>query len=58
MVAHGRTVAAGTVPALLERTGERDFEESFVKLAFAEEVAGAVRSDAGADSVVGREAGR
>jgi sodium transport system ATP-binding protein len=34
VVAHGRTVAAGTVDELLARTGERDFEEAFVKLAF------------------------
>ena len=34
VVAHGRTVASGTVPELLERTGETDFEEAFVKLAF------------------------
>ena len=34
VVAHGCTVAAGTVPELLERTGETDFEEAFVKLAF------------------------
>ena len=40
IVAHGRTVAAGTVPELLAQTGERDFEEAFVKLAFAEEGAG------------------
>ena len=37
VVAHGRTVASGTVPELLERTGERDFEEAFVKLAFGTE---------------------
>jgi sodium transport system ATP-binding protein len=37
LVAHGRTVAEGTVEALCERTGERDFEEAFVKLAFGEE---------------------
>jgi sodium transport system ATP-binding protein len=37
LVAHGRTVADGTVDALCERTGERDFEEAFVKLAFAGE---------------------
>ena len=37
VVAHGRTVAAGTVDQLLARTGERDFEEAFVKLAFAPE---------------------
>ena len=35
VVADGRTVASGTVPELLERTGESDFEEAFVKLAFA-----------------------
>ncbi len=39
VVAHGRTVASGTVPELLERTGETDFEEAFVKLAFVAETA-------------------
>jgi sodium transport system ATP-binding protein len=34
VVAAGRAVATGTVPELLERTGETDFEEAFVKLAF------------------------
>jgi len=34
VVADGRAVATGTVPELLERTGETDFEEAFVKLAF------------------------
>ena len=34
VVAHGRTVAEGTVAALNAQCGERDFEESFVKLAF------------------------
>ena len=34
VVADGRDVATGTVPELLERTGESDFEEAFVKLAF------------------------
>jgi sodium transport system ATP-binding protein len=34
VVAHGRTVAAGTVAELSERAGETDFEETFVKLAF------------------------
>ena len=34
VVAGGRTVAEGTVPALLARTGHRDFEASFVQLAF------------------------
>jgi sodium transport system ATP-binding protein len=37
VVAHGRTVATGTVPELLEKTGESDFEEAFVKLAFSAE---------------------
>jgi len=37
VVAHGRTVATGTVPELLAQTGEEDFEEAFVKLAFVEE---------------------
>ena len=35
VMAHGRTVAAGTVPELLAQTGEQDFEEAFVALAFA-----------------------
>jgi sodium transport system ATP-binding protein len=34
VVAEGRTVAAGTVAELLERTGQSDFEEAFVRLAF------------------------
>ncbi len=37
VVAHGRTVATGTVPELLAQTREQDFEEAFVKLAFAAE---------------------
>jgi sodium transport system ATP-binding protein len=36
VVARGRTVAAGTVAQLLQQTGEADFEEAFVKLAFQE----------------------
>jgi sodium transport system ATP-binding protein len=39
LVAQGRTVAEGTVDELCERTGERDFEEAFVKLAFGAEAA-------------------
>ncbi|MEO6897793.1 MAG: ATP-binding cassette domain-containing protein [Caldimonas sp.] len=39
VVAHGRTVASGSVAELLERTGERDFEEAFVKLAFVPDAA-------------------
>ncbi len=34
IVAQGRTVASGSVPELLARTGEDDFEEAFVRLAF------------------------
>jgi sodium transport system ATP-binding protein len=36
LVSHGRTVASGTVAQLLQRTGEHDFEEAFVRLAFTE----------------------
>ena len=38
VVSHGRSVASGTVAELLARTGESDFEEAFVKLAFAQEL--------------------
>ena len=41
VVSQGRTVASGTVGELLAQTGERDFEEAFVKLAFS--AAGAPR---------------
>ena len=34
VVSHGRTVAEGTVDSLNAQCGERDFEETFVKLAF------------------------
>jgi sodium transport system ATP-binding protein len=34
VVAQGRVAAEGSVAKLLERTGQRDFEESFVQLAF------------------------
>jgi sodium transport system ATP-binding protein len=42
IVSHGRAVACGTVAGLASRTGESDFEETFVKLAFtdAERAAG------------------
>jgi sodium transport system ATP-binding protein len=36
VVSHGLTVAHGTVDELLAQTGERDFEQAFVKLAFPE----------------------
>ena len=39
VVAQGRTVACGTVPELLAQTGQQDFEEAFVTLAFADELA-------------------
>ena len=35
VVAHGRTVAAGSVPQLMAQAQCTDFEETFVKLAFA-----------------------
>jgi sodium transport system ATP-binding protein len=38
VVAHGRTVARGTVPELLAQTGQQDFEEAFVALAFEDEM--------------------
>jgi sodium transport system ATP-binding protein len=41
VVAQGRTVAAGTVAELLATTGQRDFEDSFVQLAFGPAGAGA-----------------
>jgi sodium transport system ATP-binding protein len=48
VISHGRTVAEGTVPALLARAGERDFEEAFVRLAFtADEQAQSVAHGAG-----------
>jgi sodium transport system ATP-binding protein len=37
VVSHGRVVAEGTVDALNAQCGERDFEETFVKLAFTPE---------------------
>ena len=50
VVAQGRTVASGSVADLLDATGESDFEEAFVKLAFdarqgghPEQVTGATR---------------
>ena len=39
VVSHGRSVAHGSVPALLELAGETRFEDAFVKLAFPAEVA-------------------
>ena len=41
VVSHGRTVASGTVSELLAQTGETDFEEAFVKLAFSGDERGA-----------------
>ncbi len=46
VVAAGRTVADGTVPALLARTGQTDFEACFVQLAFGD--AGAAAAGPGA----------
>jgi sodium transport system ATP-binding protein len=41
LVAHGRTLAEGTVQELCALAGESDFEEAFVKLAFTPEERGA-----------------
>jgi sodium transport system ATP-binding protein len=38
VVAHGHTVAQGTVAELSARAGQTDFEEAFVRLAFADEL--------------------
>ena len=37
LVAHGRTVAEGTVAELNAQAGQTDFEETFVQLAFSAE---------------------
>jgi sodium transport system ATP-binding protein len=37
VVSHGRSVAHGSVPALLEQAGETRFEDAFVRLAFPQE---------------------
>nr|WP_269839610.1 hypothetical protein [Paucibacter sp. M5-1]MCZ7882058.1 hypothetical protein [Paucibacter sp. M5-1] len=36
VMAQGRSVAEGSVAALLERTGQQRFEDAFVALAFAD----------------------
>lgn len=38
IMARGRSVACGTVSALCEQAGERDFEDAFVRIAFAPHV--------------------
>jgi sodium transport system ATP-binding protein len=50
VVSQGRTVAAGTVAELLAQTGQTDFEEAFVRLAFAESHA-APRAEGGPSGV-------
>jgi len=45
VMAHGRTVAEGTVAGLQQQSGQDDFEEAFVSLAFSE----SERSRSGAD---------
>ena len=42
VVSQGCSVASGTVAELLECTGQHDFEEAFVKLAYAHEAAAGV----------------
>ena len=51
VVALGRSVAEGTVPELLERTGETDFEDAFVRLAYVDTPA-----DTAADAATAQEA--
>ena len=51
VMSHGRTVAEGTVAELCARTGQRDFEEAFVDLAFT----AAEREQAGEHSHPARE---
>ncbi len=46
VVARGRTVATGTVDALRERAGTADFEEAFVRLAFAPATVATARTEA------------
>jgi len=48
VVAGGRSVAEGTVPALLARTGQQDFEACFVQLAFGATTAGGTAAPAAA----------
>ena len=48
VVANGRSVARGTVPELLAQTGQQDFEEAFVTLAFAGEAVSASSTLVGA----------
>ncbi|MEO7009191.1 MAG: ATP-binding cassette domain-containing protein [Caldimonas sp.] len=45
VVAEGRTVAVGSVPELLARTEQQDFEEAFVRLAFGANECAAGRDD-------------
>jgi sodium transport system ATP-binding protein len=51
VVSHGRTVAEGSVPELLARTGHDDFEACFVELAFGAEAQGAVAVGDGSKKV-------
>jgi sodium transport system ATP-binding protein len=48
VVAHGRTVASGSVDALRAQAGEADFEDTFVKLAFSPGQANVKTVDTGA----------
>ncbi|MCW5609564.1 MAG: ATP-binding cassette domain-containing protein [Rubrivivax sp.] len=46
VIAHGRTVAAGSAAELAAAAGERDFEETFVRLAFPESAAASAAAEA------------
>jgi sodium transport system ATP-binding protein len=53
VVARGRDVATGTVDELRELTGESDFEEAFVRLAFGSSLNPLIRSAAPSQATVG-----
>ena len=53
VVAHGRTVAKGTVPQLMAQAGCADFEDAFVKLAFVAAGVGDTADTAAAADTVG-----
>ncbi len=53
VVSQGRSVASGTVAELLQRTGQADFEEAFVQLAFGPESTRGATCPAASPSTLG-----
>jgi sodium transport system ATP-binding protein len=53
VVSQGRSVASGTVAELLQRTGQTDFEEAFVQLAFGPESIRGATGPAASPSTLG-----